>query len=80
LKDSTVFTVSVNLKSLTMIELDKHRSYITSISTILKQRYPQRLAKCYVYNAPFIFAQFYSLISTFIDKDTQAKIILVSSK
>ena len=43
----------------------------------LKDKYPEKLAKCYVYNAPFIFTQIFNIVSMFIDKETQKKIELV---
>ena len=74
------FDVHVNLKNLTIIDIDKHKTFIQHISSLLKDKYPQKLAKCYVYNAPFVFAQFLNIVSIFIDKDTLSKIQLVSSK
>lgn len=74
------FTVHVNMKSLTIIDIDKHKSFIYTISGYLKDKYPQKLAKCYVYNAPYIFAQFFAIVSLFVDKDTQKKIELVVNK
>jgi hypothetical protein len=74
------FDVHVNLKNLTIIDIDKHKLFIQNISSLLKDKYPQKLSKCYVYNAPFVFAQFLNIVSIFIDKDTLRKIQLVSSK
>lgn len=73
------FTVSVDMKGLTIGDVDKHKSFIQSISTLLKNRYPDKLNKCYIYNAPFVFSQIYSFVSLFIDKDTQNKIEIVSN-
>jgi hypothetical protein len=65
------------MKNLTIVDVDKHKEYIAYISEIFKDKYPDKLAKCYVYNAPFIFTQIFNIISVFIDKDTQKKIELV---
>jgi hypothetical protein len=65
------------MKNLTIVEIDKHKEYIKFISEFLKDKYPEKLAKCYVYNAPFIFTQIFNIVSMFIDKETQKKIELV---
>jgi hypothetical protein len=80
LSNYTKFIVHVNLTNLTLIDIDKHKSFIQNISKYLKDTYPQKLEKCNVYNAPFVFSQFFRLVSLFIDKDTQRKIQLVSPK
>lgn len=72
------FIVHVNMKNLNIIDIDKHKSFIQNISGFLKEKYPQKLGKCYVYNAPFVFSQIYNIVSLFIDKDTQKKIELVN--
>lgn len=64
-------------KTLTVSDIDKHLGFIKSISNLLKTRYQDKMSKCYIYKAPFIFAQIYGIVSCFIDKDTQAKIELV---
>ena len=74
------FTVYVNLKKLTVLEVDKHSQFIQQLSKVLKERYPDRLKKCYIYNAPFVFSQIYNIVSRFIDKDTHEKIVLIKPK
>lgn len=71
------FTVHVNMKTLTIIEIDKHMAFIQSISRTLKETYSNRMKKCYVYNATFIFSKILSLVSVFIDPETQQKVELV---
>ena len=74
------FIVHVNMKNLTIIDIDRHKTFIQKISGFLKEKYPQKLLKCYIYNAPFIFTQFFSIVSMFIDRETQKKIKLVVNK
>ncbi len=74
------FNVYVNLKKLTLVDVDKHKEFIQEISTVLKDKYPDKLTKCYIYNAPFVFYQIFNLVSLFIDKDTQMKIELIQNK
>ena len=44
---------------------------------IIKKKYPNKLEKCYVHNAPVIFEKLYSIISLFIDEETQKKIKII---
>ena len=69
--------VHINMKNLTIADIDKHKSFIQSISAYFQEKYPQKLKKCYVYNSPFVFNQLYNMICMFIDKETQKKIELV---
>lgn len=75
---SSDFMVRVNMKNLTIVDIDKHKLFIQNISGYLKDKYPEKLSKCYVYNPPFVFAQFFNIVSMFIDKETQKKIELVN--
>ena len=74
------FIAHICIKSLTVSDIDKHMGYIKSLSNVLKARYQDKMLTCSIYNAPFIFAQIYGIVSCFIDKDTQAKITLVKKK
>jgi hypothetical protein len=80
LSSKITFVVYVNLKKLTILDLDKHIQFIKHLSEVLKERYPDRLEKCYIYNVPFVFAQIFNILSTFINKDTLEKIVLVGPK
>jgi hypothetical protein len=73
------FSVFVNMKGMKLIDIDKHRHFIQNMSTLLKDRYPNKLEKCFIHNAPIIFTQLYSVICLFIDKETQTKIVLVKN-
>jgi len=72
------FTVHVNMKTLTVLEIDKHMTFIQSISALLKETYSNKMNKCYVYNATFVFSKVLKLVSLFIDPETQQKIELVT--
>jgi hypothetical protein len=74
------FVVHVNMKNLTIVDIDKHKAFIQYISLHLKEAYPRKLCKCYVYNSPFVFNQIYNILCMFIDKETQKKIELVVNK
>lgn len=77
LKHYDNFNVHLKIKSLTLIEIDKHKDLIAMMSVILKQKFPDKLQNCLIYDAPFIFSSLFSLVSSFIDKDTQKKMRLI---
>jgi hypothetical protein len=78
LKKHNTFIVHANLKLLTILDIDKHKTFISTLSNHLKESYPNKLDKCNIYNSPLIFSQLYNIVSLFIDKETQKKIKLVS--
>jgi len=71
------FNVHINLQSFTISDIDKHSGYIRSIADFFSNKYPERLNKCYIYNASFVFETIFKIINTFIDKDTLKKLVLV---
>lgn len=73
------FVVHINMKSLGISDIEKHKDFIQTISEFFKQRYGGKLLKCYIYNPPFVFAQIFNIIATFIDKETQHKIVLIDN-
>lgn len=77
LKTNETITVHLNMKLFTLIHLEKHYSFIKNICLLLQEKFPDKLEKCFVYNAPFLFTQFFSIVSKFIDRKTQKKIKLI---
>ena len=73
------FIVYVNMQKLSLGDIDKHQKFINNLSLVLKEKYPNKLLKCYIYKAPFMFKQIFNMISVFIDKETQEKIELVKT-
>ena len=71
------FTVRVCMKTLSVIDAEKHTKFIYNVSKLFKERYPDKLNQCFIYNAPFIFARVYDIIRPFIDKPTQNKVHMV---
>ncbi len=46
----------------------------------MQDKYPNKLTKCYIYNAPMVFSKILNMLSFFIDKETQTKIEMVRHK
>ena len=66
--------VHVYLKTITLSDLDKHKTFVMDMIKRFNDELPDILDICYMYKAPFVFAQIYSIISVVIDKDTKKKI------
>jgi hypothetical protein len=74
------FILHINSNHLTIMDIDKYYIFIKNISLIMKETFPNKLDKCYVYNAPFIFSKLFSILSVFIDKLTLQKISIVETR
>jgi hypothetical protein len=74
------FVVHINMKNITISDIDKHLNFIKYASTLMQDKYPNKLTKCYIYNAPIIFSKILNMLSFFIDKETQTKIEIVQRK
>jgi len=68
------FIVHLNVEKLTLLEIEKNRDFIMSMSSILKDKFPDKLDACIVYEVSFVFKQIYNILSIFIDKITLKKI------
>uniref|UniRef100_A0A7N0TM02 CRAL-TRIO domain-containing protein n=1 Tax=Kalanchoe fedtschenkoi TaxID=63787 RepID=A0A7N0TM02_KALFE len=55
------------------------RGYLAALS-ILQDCYPERLAKMFMINAPYIFMTVWKVIYPFIDNKTKKKIVFVEKK
>jgi hypothetical protein len=69
--------IHLNISSLSLTLLDKHKTFFVNISQFFAIKYPNILKECYVYNATFIFSQLFSIVSLFVDKVTMQKIQIV---
>ena len=74
---TNTFNIYIDMNSLSILDVEKHRMFFTMASKLFSEKYPDRLSNCFIYNAPFIFEKLFSMISVFIDKETQAKILLI---
>jgi len=79
IKTTTTFDVSINMKYLTIGDIDRHRSFIYNIVRELSTRYPDSLNRCNIYNAPFIIKNLLLIISPLLDRKNQDKINVISA-
>jgi hypothetical protein len=68
------FVIHANIEKLTLLEVEKNKDFIQNMSCILKDRFPDKLEKCFIHEGSFIFKQIYNLLSIFIDKTTLKKV------
>jgi hypothetical protein len=76
---TTYKTVVVHayLKTINLSDLDKHKTFVIDMIKKCNDELPDILDACYMYKAPFVFAQIYSVISVFIDKETRQKMHII---
>ena len=65
--------IHLNIKSLSLTDVDKYYSFIKQNAEVMKTKYPDKLDKCIIYNAPSIFKQLFSLVLCLMDKETHHK-------
>jgi hypothetical protein len=74
LKNYETFIVHVNIEKLTLLEIEKNRLFVQEMSNVLKEKFPDKLEVCNIYEGSFIFKQIVNLLAIFIDKKTLKKI------
>lgn len=72
--------VHLNMKGLTISDLDKHKPFILDTINKLNNELPDTLNICYCYKTPFVFSQIYNLLFCVIDKETRQKIKIVKNE
>lgn len=70
----STFIVHANIEKLTLLEIEKNKEFIHFMSYHLKEKFPDKLELCVIYEGSFIFKQIYNFLSIFVDKKTLKKI------
>ena len=78
LKYNENFIMHMYLKSLSMTDMEKYYPFIVKISETFKNKFADKLQRCFLYKPPFIFAQLFNIVSTFFDKKTIGKLQTVA--
>jgi hypothetical protein len=74
LKKYETFILHVNIEKLTLLDIEKNKDFVVDMSNVLKERFPDKLENCVIYEGSVFFKQIYSFLSIFIDKTTLKKI------
>jgi len=69
--------VRISMKSLSIVDADKHRQFLINLIQHFNRTYKNILDLGYIYLAPSIFVQVFSIFSFVIDKETKKKIHIV---
>jgi len=72
-----LLNIHVCLKTLTITHVDKHKQFIFTLAQLFNTQFPNKLQNCYIYEAPSIFSQIFSMLSVIIDKETRNKIKII---
>jgi len=78
LTNAETFSIHLNIKDLTFLDIEKNASFIFECAPTFKDRYPDKLLKMYIYNSSFMFSQFYKILSNVLDKKTKEKIVCIT--
>ena len=79
LKEHKQFIIHLNTNNLNLIDVEKYYLFIQTISQIMKDQFPEKMKTCHIYNAPYVFSKLFSIVSIFIDKETQKKIKIMNT-
>jgi hypothetical protein len=77
LRKYETINVHFSLYKMDLLDLEKHYDFLINICKLMQYTYPDKLNKFNIYQAPYIYSKIYSIISTFIDKNTRSKIQVV---
>jgi hypothetical protein len=77
LENYETIDVHLSLYKMDLLDLEKHNDFLFYICKLMQNSYPYNLNKFNIYQPSFIYSKIYSIICTFIDKTTRAKIRLV---
>ena len=69
--------IRVNLQSISLVDFEKQKNFCKYLNVFFREKYPNILNKCYVYNVSFIFETIFNAAKYFIDAETLNKIVPV---
>lgn len=69
--------VHLNMETFYLTDIDKYSDILLKIARDFQVYFPDKLEKCYVYSAGFIFKGLYSILSGVVSKDTRCRFVLV---
>ena len=71
------FEIYMDLSGLTMSVINIE--YMTELTQIFSQLFPEKLRKCEIKNYPYFFKSVYNVIKNCIDKNTRNKIVWIKN-
>jgi hypothetical protein len=67
----------VNLDSISLIDIERHSTFLIQLARWMAITYPNKLEKGYIYSSGFIIHSIYNMLVMVLDKDTRSKIMFV---
>jgi hypothetical protein len=65
----------VNLESISLIDIDKHSTFLIQLAKFMSEQFPDKLEKGYIYNSGFLVHSIYNLLIMILNKETRTKIV-----
>jgi hypothetical protein len=69
--------IHVNLESISLIDIEKHSTFLLQLAKYMSDTYPDKLENGYIYNAGFVIHGIYNMLTLVLDKETRRKIMFV---
>jgi hypothetical protein len=67
----------VNLESISLIDIEKHSTFLIHLATFMAETFPDKLEKGYIYNSGFLVHSIYNMLIVVLNRETRNKIIFV---
>ena len=77
LTTTNMYMIYINIHSLSIADIDKHYNFCKYIANYFADKYPDKLHKCYIYNASIVFETLLNIITKFIEPVTIKKIHVI---
>ena len=67
----------VNLETISLIDIEKHSTYLIHLAKYMSENYPDKLDKCYIYNSGYLVHSVYNILILVLNRETRDKILFV---
>jgi hypothetical protein len=77
LSEMDKIVLHVNLDSISLIDIEKHSTFLIQLAKWMASTYPDKLEKGYIYNSGFLIHGIYNMLTMVLDKETRRKMMFV---
>ena len=70
-------TLHVNLETISLIDIEKHSTFLIHLAKYMSENYPDKLDKGYIYNSGYLVHSVYNILIMVLNKETRHKILFV---
>jgi hypothetical protein len=68
----------VNLDNISLVEIDKHSTFLMNLAKFMAETFPDKLENGYIYNSGFLVHSVYNMLIVVLDKETRSRIVFVN--